>query len=344
MLSTPISTASEPLLDVRGLKTWIPTRRGEVRAVDGIDLRVHAGEVIGLVGESGCGKTLAAYSVLGLLPPPARVIAGEIRFRGDDLCRRSAEERRRLRGSAMAMIFQEPLSALNPVFPIGSQVGDILRRHSTLSARQVKVRVLELLDHVGIASPGHVARAYPFQMSGGMRQRVLIAMAISCSPQLLIADEPTTALDATVQAQILDLLQRLVEQAGIAMILISHDLAVVAEMCRRVYVMYAGRIVEHSEVAAVFARPRHPYTSALLRCMPALKQDDSPLETIEGVVPALTEPEPGCRFRPRCRYAVTLCSDQDPAATELGGGRLAACHRATELGLPGTPTAVGADA
>ncbi|MSO65614.1 MAG: ABC transporter ATP-binding protein [Alphaproteobacteria bacterium] len=335
MPSTLTSTASEPLLDVRGLRTWIPTRRGEVRAVDGIDLKVHAGEVVGLVGESGCGKTLAAYSILGLLPPPARVVAGEIRFRGADLSRCGAEERRRLRGSAMSMVFQEPLSALNPVFPVGVQIADILRQHSGLSARAIRARVLELLAHVGIASPDLAARAYPFQLSGGMRQRVLIAMAISCRPQLLIADEPTTALDATVQAQILDLLRRLVDESGIAMILISHDLAVVAEMCRRVYVMYAGRIVEHAEVAAAFDRPRHPYTSALLRCMPGLKQDDSPLETIEGVVPALIAPEPGCRFRPRCRHAIGACAELDPDPAALGSGHTAACHRAGELRLPG---------
>ena len=326
------------LLTIRGLRTHIPTRRGILRAVDGIDLSIDAGEIVGLVGESGCGKTMAAYSILGLVPRPAEVAGGEILFQGEDLRRHGPERLRALRGSAISMVFQEPLTALNPLFPVATQIRDVLLRHLTLSPRAVTGRIHELLDHVGIPSPRHVARCYPFQLSGGMRQRVLIAMAIACRPRLIIADEPTTALDTTIQAQILELLRRLVEEDDIALLLITHDLAVVAEMCRRVYVMYAGEIVEHAPVGALFAAPLHPYSSALLRCIPALAGPDRELESIEGVVPDGVGPTECCAFAPRCSFAVGRCRSERPKLRALATGHLAACHLAGSAALarPGT--------
>ena len=324
------------LLTVRGLRTHIPTRRGTLRAVDGVDLDVDAGEIIGLVGESGCGKTMTAYSILGLAPRPAEVVGGEILFQGEDLRRKSGEQLRTLRGSAMSMVFQEPLTALNPLFPVGTQIRDVLLQHTTLPPRAVRDRIQELLDHVGIPAPEHVARAYPFQLSGGMRQRVLIAMAIACGPRLVIADEPTTALDTTIQAQILDLLRRLVDEDHIALLLITHDLGVVAEMCQRVYVMYAGEIVEHALVDDLFASSLHPYSNALLRCTPALAQTDRELESVEGVVPDMIGPPDHCAFADRCRFAAPRCQAEHPDLRTIADSHHAACHFAGEIAFPPT--------
>jgi oligopeptide/dipeptide ABC transporter ATP-binding protein len=324
------------LLDVRGLETEIPTKRGVVRAVDGVDLTINTGEVVGLVGESGCGKTLTAYSILDLLPKPGVVAAGEIVFRGEDLRGKSLEERRSIRGGEIGMVFQEPLSALNPVFTVETQISDVLRFHTNLSAPAIRERVIELLGHVGIPAPERVARSYPFELSGGMRQRVLIAMAIACRPVLLIADEPTTALDATIQAQIMELLHDLVEADGVSILLITHDLALVAELCDRVYVMYAGMVVEVASVEELFIQPRHPYTSALLGCIPGFQPGDQPLAAIEGSVPPLIDPPQGCRFADRCGFAVERCRMETPLLRDVGGGHRSACHFAESLELPGT--------
>jgi peptide/nickel transport system ATP-binding protein len=336
------NTSTTSLLDVRGLKTAIPTRRGVVQAVDGVNLHVEPGEVVGLVGESGCGKTLTAYSILGLLPKPGRVIDGEILFRGQDLRDKSEEELRTIRGGEISMVFQEPLSALNPVFTVQTQIGDVLRHHRTLTDAQIADRILELLRHVGTPAPERVARSYPFELSGGMRQRVLIAMAIACNPALLIADEPTTALDATIQAQIMELLSRLVKESAVSILLITHDLALVAELCQRVYVMYAGKIVEEATADDLFVTPKHPYTSALLRCIPGFQRDDGPLVAIEGSVPSLINAPPGCRFADRCPYAQAICREKEPLLSEIAQrGHRAACHFADTLNLPspvGSPT------
>lgn len=335
---------SDWLLDVRGLKTDIKSRGGVLHALDGVDFTVGAGEIVGIVGESGCGKSLTAYSILGLLPPNAAIVGGKIQFDGKQLLGPKGDAVRHLRGAALSMVFQEPLSALNPVFPIEAQIGDVLRRHLRLPRRQIRSRVVELLSHVGIASPDRVALAYPHQLSGGMRQRVLIAMAIACRPKLVIADEPTTALDTTVQAQILDLLKGLVEKDGISLILITHDLGIVSEVCKRVYVMYSGRVVEHASVDNLFRAPSHPYTSALLRCSPAYKDDDSPLATIVGSVPSLTDRPKGCAFAPRCAYAEERCRTTVPVPRALPGGVVASCHFAGQLELPGVLSLVRAGA
>ncbi len=327
------------LLAVRALRTHIPTRRGVLRAVDGIDLNVDAGEIVGLVGESGCGKTMAAYSILGLVPRPAEVVGGEILFQGEDLRGKSREQLRQLRGSALSMVFQEPLTALNPLFPVGTQIRDVLLQHQRLSPRAARARIHELLDHVGIPEPRHVARTYPFQLSGGMRQRVLIAMAIACRPRLVIADEPTTALDTTIQAQILDLLRRLVEEDHIALLLITHDLGVIAEMCQRVYVMYAGEIVEHAPVRDLFASSMHPYSDALLRCTPALADPDRELESIEGIVPDMIGPADHCAFADRCAHVVPRCRAEHPELRTVAEGHSAACHLAGDLTFTRLPLA-----
>ncbi|WP_162458191.1 ABC transporter ATP-binding protein [Mesorhizobium tianshanense] len=334
----PISAATDPLLEVRDLQVRIPTRRGDLLAVDGVDLTVGAGEIVGVVGESGSGKTLTAYAIMGLLSAPAVISRGVIRFRGQDLQALAAEERGRMRGSAMSMVFQEPLTALNPVFPVGTQIRDVIRRHTNLSDRSIRGRILELLDHVGIAGPERVAAAYPFELSGGMRQRILIAMAIACGPSLVIADEPTTALDTTIQAQILELLRRLVRDDGISLLLISHDFGIVADLCQRVYVMYAGQVVEHATAGQLFDRPRHPYTSALLGCMPAARDGDAPLDTIEGTVPTVIDPKALCRFADRCGYAQARCTEQSPPRQTFGVVQDALCFRAAELTLPGLVT------
>ena len=327
------SRDTSSLLTVHDLRTYFPTRRGLVRGVDGIDLEVRHGEVVGLVGESGCGKTVTAYSILGLVPKPGRIVSGEIQFLGENLRRKTPEEMRRLRGTQISMVFQEPLTALNPVFPVATQIGDVLRYHLDLPSQEVRRRVIELLDHVGIPLPEHVAGAYPFQLSGGMQQRVLIAMAIACRPELLIADEPTTALDTTIQAQIMDLFRRLIREDGLTVLLITHNLGIVSEMCQRVYMMYAGQIVEEASVHELFTEPKHPYTSGLLRCIPVFKRDDTPLETIKGTVPTVLDPPAGCRFADRCVYVRGRCREEGPALRAVKEAHHVACHFAESLSL-----------
>jgi peptide/nickel transport system ATP-binding protein len=321
------------LLDIRGLSTEFQTRDGRFRAVDDLDLKVERGETVGLVGESGCGKSMLAYSVLRLVPPPGRVIAGEVMWKGRDLQRLQENELRKVRGREIALIFQEPSAALNPVLSIGDQVSEPLRIHLKMGRKEARDKAEELLRAVRIPDPSRRLADYPHQMSGGMKQRVLIAMAIACSPDLLIADEPTTALDVTVQAQILDLLSRLKEEYHLSLLLISHDLGVVAQNVDRLAVMYAGRIVEQAEVESTFEEPKHPYTVGLLRSIPrsgASSKKRPRLEAVEGTVPNLAQLPPGCAFGPRCPDRFEPCDKNAPALLEVASEHLAACFKYSE--------------
>ena len=297
----------DKLLDVRGLRTHFHTDRGLFRAVDGIDFSVERGRTVGLVGESGCGKSVTSLSVMGLVAsPPGQVAADAISFEGRNVLGLSADERRKLRGGKMSMIFQEPMTSLNPVHTIGQQIVEAILAHTTLSPAAAKARPNEMLDLVRIPSAAERVDDYPHRLSGGMRQRVMIAMALACEPALLIADEPTTALDVTIQAQILDLLQDLQRRLGMAILIITHDLGVIAEVADEVLVMYAGKIVESAPVAALFADPQHPYTIGLLGSIPRIEIDRERLSTIEGTVPSPNNQPKGCRFAPRCRSAAAF--------------------------------------
>ncbi|MBN1826342.1 MAG: ABC transporter ATP-binding protein [Candidatus Eisenbacteria bacterium] len=301
-----------PLLAIEDLRTCFFLREGTVRAVDRLSLTVRRGEAVGLVGESGCGKSVAALSVLRLVPPPGKITGGAIRFDGQDLLALPEREMRRVRGRRISMVFQEPMTSLNPVLTCGYQVEETLRRHEGLSGREAARRAVEILGLVGITDPERRARDYPHRLSGGMRQRVLLAVALACGPALLIADEPTTALDVTIQAQILDLLDGLREKLGLAVLLITHDLAVVAELADRTAVMYAGEIVEEAPTADLFRRPLHPYTQALLGSIPRLDDEPRPLRPVEGNVPDPLRPPEGCRFHPRCPIAEPRCRLEHP--------------------------------
>jgi peptide/nickel transport system ATP-binding protein len=326
-----------PLLEVDGLKTHFFTRDGVVRAVDGVSFSVAPGETLAVVGESGCGKSVTSLSVLRLIAsPPGRIVDGSIRFQGQDLLELSERRMRDIRGNEISMIFQEPMTSLNPVLRIGSQITETLTLHRGLSKEAAVARAIEVLRLVGIPEPASRLDQYPHEFSGGMRQRVMIAIALACDPKLLIADEPTTALDVTVQAQILDLMRQLKARTGTAIILITHSLGVVAEMAQRVVVMYGGRKVEEAPVAALFARPRHPYTRALLGCVPRLRSSLSGngkarLAEIEGVVPSLKEAIPGCIFAPRCAHASAQCRQSYPPLEEKAAGHWVACWKADEL-------------
>ena len=320
---------SEPLLDIRDLCTYFRTSGQPLRAVDGVSLAIHRGETLGLVGESGCGKSLTGLSIMQLVPKPTGYIAGgSIRFGGRDVLELSGPEKRALRGGSIGMIFQEPMTSLNPVLTVRTQLVEAIRLHQKVSRAEAIVRALEALRLVGMPDPAQRLAEYPHQLSGGMRQRVMIAMAVACEPALLIADEPTTALDVTVEAQILDLLRDLQAKLGTALLFITHDLAVVAEMAHRVAVMYAGKIVETAPAAAVFATAgaRHPYTELLLRCRPSRTQRHQRLETIRGVVPRPTDYPPGCRFAGRCPHAFEPCRTTEPPLLPAGDGHAIACH------------------
>jgi peptide/nickel transport system ATP-binding protein len=319
----------EKLLDVRGLKTHFHTDRGLFRAVDGIDFSVGRGRTVGLVGESGCGKSVTSLSVMGLVAsPPGEVAADSVLFDGREVLGLSADERRRLRGAAMSMIFQEPMTSLNPVHTIGQQIVEAILAHTTLSPRAAKKRAVDMLELVRIPSAAERIDDYPHRLSGGMRQRVMIAMALSCEPALLIADEPTTALDVTIQAQILDLLQDLQRRLGMAILIITHDLGVIAEVADDVLVMYAGKIVEQAPVDALFADPQHPYTIGLLGSIPRLDVERERLATIEGTVPSPNQQPKGCRFSPRCPFADRRCHAEPPPLRPLGSEHLVACWKA----------------
>ena len=309
------------LLEVNNLRTYFPTRRGLVRAVDGVSFYLDRGELLGLVGESGCGKSMTALSVMRLIGPPGKIVEGEILFDGQDLLKLSDAEMRQMRGDDIAMIFQDPMTSLNPVFTVGEQIAEALRLHRKLSRKEATRAAIEAMREVAIPDPARRIDDYPHQLSGGMRQRVMIAMALACNPKLLIADEPTTALDVTIQAQILELLDELRKQRELAVLLITHDLGVVAEVADRVAVMYTGRIVEESPVDELFARPKHPYTEGLLRSVPKLTSEHvarkERLETIEGTVPRPTDLPAGCHFAPRCSHRMPRCTEGDIPLYEL---------------------------
>ena len=317
------------LLDIRGLKTHFKTDDGWLHAVDGVDISIDRGETVCVVGESGCGKSVTAMTVLKLLPmPPGKIVAGQVLWQGRDLVPLSAAEMQKIRAKEIAIVFQEPMTSLNPVFSVGEQIAESLRLHEGLSKKDALDRAVEMLKLVRIPTPERRVKDYPHQFSGGMRQRVMIAMALSCKPQLLIADEPTTALDVTIQAQILDLLNDLKEQFGMAVMLITHAMGVVAEVAQRVVVMYAGKVVEEAPVAELFARPRHPYTQGLIRSIPRIDLAATHkvrLEAIPGSVPKLVAPAEGCRFASRCKHASPACSMATPPLREVAPGHKVAC-------------------
>jgi peptide/nickel transport system ATP-binding protein len=323
------------LLEIRDLYLEFRSLRGVVKALDGVNLTVREGEIIGLVGESGCGKTVTGFSVLGLLPKPqAQVTSGRITFRGEDLLTKSDDEMRRLRGSIISMVFQDPLASLNPVFSVGDQIIAVVRTHKGVSKKAARQITRDALEATGLPGSDSILNSYPHQLSGGMRQRVCMAMAIACGSPLLIADEPTTALDVTIQAQILRLLLNLREEHDVAQILITHNVGVAAQTTDRLAVMYAGTVVEQGPTAEVMKHPRHPYTVALYECLPHGKKAGE-LETIPGSVPDLIDPPPGCRFHPRCRHAMDVCASEKPEPTSVGGEHWTACHyvAATLAGL-----------
>jgi peptide/nickel transport system ATP-binding protein len=322
------------VLEVEGLRTWFFTRRGIVRAVDDVSFTLHEGETLAIVGESGCGKSITALSILGLVPsPPGRIVGGAVRLHGTDLLRVDEEAMRKVRGNEISMIFQEPMTSLNPVLTIGDQIEEALLLHQTqLSRAEVRARAVEMLRLVRIPEPERRAKEYPHQLSGGMRQRAMIAMALSCNPRVLIADEPTTALDVTIQAQILELILDLQRRLGTAVILITHDLGVVAETAQRVIVMYAGRKVEEAEVVALFEQPLHPYTRGLMGSIPHLVDEATErLAEIPGMVPALNALPPGCAFAPRCSMASDRCREEAPPFREWQPGHFSACWHAGDL-------------
>jgi peptide/nickel transport system ATP-binding protein len=319
----------EPLLQIRGLRTHFATDDGMVHAVDGVDLAVQAGETVGIVGESGCGKTVTALSVLKLIAmPPGRIVDGQILWRGRDLVPLRPETMDSIRSKEIGIVFQEPMTSLNPVYSVGEQIAEAIRRHEGLSRRAALGKTVDMLRLVQIPNPERRVHDYPHQFSGGMRQRVMIAIALCCSPKLLIADEPTTALDVTIQAQILELLQDMKARFGMAVLLITHAMGVVAETAQRVVVMYAGKVVEEASVEQLFSQPRHPYTLGLIRSIPRIDTAASRktrLEAIGGVVPSLLEPPPGCRFAPRCRFATEVCRQAVPPLREVEAGHKVAC-------------------
>jgi len=314
-----------PLFSVEGLETQFATSQGVLRAVDGISFTIERGEVLGLVGESGCGKSVTSLSIMRLVPPPGRIAAGRVLLEGEDLLAKDVEAMRQVRGARIAMVFQEPMTSLNPVFSIGDQISAAVLAHGGPSRREAWIRTVEMLESVQIPAALQRARDFPHQLSGGLRQRAMIAMALAAGPALLIADEPTTALDVTIQAQILDLLRRLQAERGMAVLLITHDLGVVAELCHRVAVIYAGRIVEMAPVDRLFSRPLHPYTRGLLQCLPHPSRFGLPLTSIEGVPPDLRRPDAGCRFAARCPLAVAACRRAVPGLEEREPDHFVAC-------------------
>ena len=317
---------ADPILQIDDLRVVFGSGRAEQVAVDGVSLTLAAGEVLGVVGESGCGKSLTALSILGLVPKPTgRIQGGHILFNGNDLAQANEVEMNRIRGKDIAMIFQEPMTALNPVFKVGEQIAETIRVHEGVSRQVARQRALELLERVGMSNPKQRIDQYPHELSGGMRQRVMIAIALACRPKILIADEPTTALDVTIQAQILALLKELQQEFGMAMMLITHDLGVVAQVADRVAVMYAGRIVEEGSTIEVFEQPAHPYTRSLLTSIPSLDQEYSRLQTIQGMVPSLANLPSGCRFHPRCPEARAQCAQYTPRSMTIGPSHRAAC-------------------
>jgi peptide/nickel transport system ATP-binding protein len=320
---------AERLLEIKGLKTHFFTEEGVVRAVDGIDLRIDKGETLGVVGESGCGKTVTALSVMKLIPmPPGKIVEGQMLYEGRDLVTLPPAQMRKVRGKEISMVFQEPMTSLNPVFTIGEQIAEAIRLHEGLGRRAAMDKTVDMLKLVHIPNPERRVKEYPHQLSGGMRQRVMIAMALSCNPKLLIADEPTTALDVTIQAQILELLNELKAKLGMAVLLITHDMGVIAETAQRVMVMYAGKVVEEASVKELFKEPLHPYTQGLLRSIPRIDTaatQKKRLEAIPGVVPSLLNLPQGCRFAPRCQFVKPMYTEKEPLLKEVKPGHKVAC-------------------
>src|SRR5580765_2405322 len=327
---------ADALLEVRDLQTHFDTRRGVVRAVDGATFSVRRGETLGIVGESGSGKSMTCLSILRLVPEPGgRIVGGEIRFDGENLLTKSPDEMRRLRGSRIAMILQDPMASLNPAMTVGEQIAETLALHRGLRGRALDQRVIELLRQVRISDPERRVHAYPHQMSGGIRQRVAGAIAISCQPSLLIADEPTTSLDVTIQSQYLRLLKEIQRETNLALVFVTHDLGIVAKLCDRVAVMYAGRIVETGTTREIFSRPRHPYTIGLLNCLPTLRRGREPLTAIDGQPPDLAAVPAGCAFTPRCALVEDRCSRTRPALEPAGPEHLVACFRTSVTAVTG---------
>ena len=319
--------STKPLLVIRGLRTQFLLREGTVTALDGVDLTIYENESVGIVGETGCGKSMTAFSVLRLVPPPGRITAGSIRFRGVELTQLPEDDMRGIRGAQISMIFQDPGTALDPVFSIGDQLGEVISLHQNLYDEDaLRAKELAILKLVRIAAPESVLDQYPHELSGGMKQRVMIALAVSCSPSLLIADEPTTSLDVTIQAQVLNLLKDVIRKTGSSMMLITHNLGVVAETCNRVCIMYAGRIIEEAETFALFGEPLHPYTRGLLTAFPKLGEQKDELAVIRGTVPNLMTPFPGCSFVDRCDFATEACRRTRPTLLEASPGHFVACH------------------
>jgi len=322
---------SEALLKVQGLKTYFLLERGVVKAVDGVDFEMKKGEILGVVGETGCGKSVTALSIMRLIYSPGKIVEGKVIFEGEDLLKKSSEEMRRIRGTKIAMIFQDPHTSLDPVFTIGSQIAEPIELHQVeeqhlISAEEVPKKVIEMLKLVGIPDPEQRVTEYPHQFSGGMKQRAMIGMMVSCNPSMLIADEPTTAVDVTIQAQILDLMRELRRKLGTSILIITHNLGLIVEMCDRVAVMYAGNIVEQADTLTLFENPAHPYARALLAAVPKVGVERRDLETIPGMVPSLIHPPPGCKFHPRCPHAMDVCRKKFPETVEVGKGHLVNCH------------------
>ena len=325
-----------PLLQIKDLVTIFDTARGRIKAVDGVSLSIDSGETLGIVGESGCGKTVLALSIMRLLPANGKIINGKVLFSGTNLLALSSEEMRAKRGSEIAMIFQEPMTSLNPVFRVGEQIAEAVRLHRKLPAKEAMALACEQLREVGISDPEKRAQDYPHQLSGGMRQRVMIAMAMSCHPQLLLADEPTTALDVTIQAQILDLISELKKKNQMTVVLITHDLGIISQEAQKIAVMYAGKIVESATTGQIFVKPLHPYTKGLIasipaRCVGVDKEQQKYLQTIPGSVPSLYNLAPGCRFYERCSYADNHCAQEEPLLDEIEQGHFVACWKSSEI-------------
>lgn len=314
------------ILEIKNLQTYFHTEDGVARAVDGIDFEIRPQETLGIVGESGCGKSVTSMSVLRLVSPPGKIVGGDIIFNGEHILDMSDTRMRKIRGNDISMIFQEPMTSLNPVYTVGDQIGEVLRLHRGMGKGEALSKTLELLDLVGIPSAKTRVSDYPHQMSGGMRQRVMIAMALACEPKLLIADEPTTALDVTIQAQILELMKNIKDRLQTAIMLITHDLGVVSEMADRVFVMYAGKGMEYAPAEVLFNRPLHPYTVGLLESMPDMESERETLHTIPGTVPSLFDMPSGCRFRPRCEKAMDICAEKEPEMIEVEAGHQVRCH------------------
>ncbi len=322
----------ETLLDVRNLRTYFHTPAGVVKAVDDVSFEVHRGEALAVVGESGCGKTVTALSVMRLVPdPPGRIEGGRVIFEGRDLLELSEREMQRIRGNHIGMIFQDPMTSLNPVFRVGDQIREAVQLHLGLSRREARERAIQLMEMAEIPQARERYRMYPHEFSGGMRQRAMIAMALSCQPKLLIADEPSTALDVTIQAQIMELIGRLRREIDLAVMLITHDLGVVAGVAERVLVMYAGKVVEYADVDSVYYRSKHPYAWSLMRSVPRLDEKRERLMTIGGSPPSLIDLPPGCSFSPRCPFAQDVCREEEPPLVEVEEGHLSACHFADEF-------------